>query len=727
MEIIIGVKTAIPIYFSSIAGILISLWNLKKIQNASKNIEEQIEMSTSSLSSKELKKEDSEENKNLLQEKNDLNGSKNKFLPKNELKFFKELGFYFINENRYFFLIFFIFSPLIFAISYFWLHWTFGICFILGYLEFLLTFWLSRKIFIKMMLRMNLRNDNIELKNHNWDIFTKFIIAALLLLNLSTVIFSVFTILNVFNYLFHDINSDLLKDQMKSKIIQPNSKYSQFQIFVICYAFYLVGKNLLLLFNNMWYSYHINRNTLRYLKIYENHENKLINQSYGFYYNMMSHIHRHNILITEVIVLSTICLSEYKTSITVFFIYLSAVLLFLLILISIIITLSYHFKHLREFMKMISVLDGAFTYVFIMSFIFLFYRFFIIQEVLVVDRKTFNLASSFQYVYLIMFLIAVLTKFHRYLFVSSYHTKKNKRFMREEMYSYSMNLKLFLKIGFNGIFLYFTFLFFGFLGVIFVFFFLNFENIFYRMKKLVLTFNMYIKTILLFCGVCRVHHINFNKLLNITDKSYIFNFFLLLFCIPLYHLADIKNKSTENFLGLNGDFNTFLSKLLIITVSYLCSNFFLLFYSRILCIGYKKFIKINRTNSTQKERIMNLIKERHFFFIISGLIYLSYIYLFYYYFSHSDVLCVIIGMAILIFQLIFKNKIRIKKYWESPYQKDYNVENFMAINKELSQSPRYLQSLCELSFANILVEVAKIMLITQFVMHFIKKRYVSFN
>lgn len=719
MEIIIGAKTAIPIYFSSIAGILISLWNLKKIQNASKNIEEQIEMSTSSLSNKEKIIEDSEEKNTFIKEKSNLNQSSNEFLPKNELKFFKELGFYFINENRYFFLIFFIFSPLIFAISYFWLHWTFGICFIIGYLEFLLTFWLTRKIFIKMMLRMNLRNDNIELKNHNWNIFTKFIIAALLLLNLSTVIFSVFTILNVFNYFFNDINQDLVHSQTP-KTPHFKSKYTQFQIFVICYAFYLVGKNLLLLFNNIWYSYHINRNTLRYLKIYENHENKLINQSYGFYYNMMSHIHRHNILLTEVIVLSTICLSEYKTSITVFFIYLAAVLLFLLILISVIITLSYNFKHLREFMKMISVVDGAFSYVFAICFIFLFYRFFIIQDVLVIDRKGFSMESSFSYVYLIMFLVMVLTKTHRWIFVSSYHVKKNKKFMREEMYGFSMNLKLFLKIGYNGVFLYFIFLFFGFLGVIFVFFFLNFQNIFYRMKKLVLTFNMYIKTILLFCGVCRVHHINFNKLLNITDKSYIFNFFLLLFCIPLYHLADIKNKS-KDFFGINGSFNNFLSKLLIITVSYVISTFFLLFYSRILCIGYKKFIKINKMNSTQKQRIMNLIKERHFFFIISGLIYLSYIYLFYYYFSHSDILCAIIGMAIKIFQLIYKNKIRIKKYWESPYQKDYNVENFMAINKALSQSPRYLQSLCELSFANILVEVAKIMLITQFVLHFIKK------
>ena len=45
-----------------------------------------------------------------------------------------------------------------------------------------------------------------------------------------------------------------------------NANITKFQIFVLCYAFYLVGKNLLSIFDSIWFSFHENRTTLSYLK-----------------------------------------------------------------------------------------------------------------------------------------------------------------------------------------------------------------------------------------------------------------------------------------------------------------------------------------------------------------------------------------------------------------------------------------------------------------------------
>lgn len=43
---------------------------------------------------------------------------------------------------------------------------------------------------------------------------------------------------------------------------------------------------------------------------------------------------------------------------------------------------------------------------------------------------------------------------------------------------------------------------------------------------------------------------------------------------------------------------------------------------------------------------MNLIKERHYFFILGTVTYAIYVYLFLHFTSRLDVLCIIIGMSI---------------------------------------------------------------------------------
>ncbi len=96
---------------------------------------------------------------------------KMKTLPKIELDFFRELGYFFINENRYYSLIFIIISPIMFLLTYYYIHWLVGVCFIIGFIEFLFSFWLLRKMFIFTMIRLKLRNDSVELKYHNWMLY----------------------------------------------------------------------------------------------------------------------------------------------------------------------------------------------------------------------------------------------------------------------------------------------------------------------------------------------------------------------------------------------------------------------------------------------------------------------------------------------------------------------------------------------------------------------------
>lgn len=59
------------------------------------------------------------------------------------------------------------------------------------------------------------------------------------------------------------------------------------------------------------------------------------------------------------------------------------------------------------------------------------------------------------------------------------------------------------------------------------------------MKIITVVFNTYIKTVLNFCGICSIHHINFNKIYSVTDKSYHYNYIIMLFTFPLYRLNDL--------------------------------------------------------------------------------------------------------------------------------------------------------------------------------------------
>lgn len=142
----------------------------------------------------------------------------------------------------------------------------------------------------------------------------------------------------------------------------------------------------------------------------------------------MSQIHKNNIVVTEVIVLSTICLTIYKTQISIFFILFSSAILFYFLTLSICTILSYNFKHIKEIIKMADVFDNGFCYYFVMVFMFLFYQYFIKANVLILLRGKINLESSFEFAYTMVLVFIVIYEIYHKIFVLSYRDKKNRKF-----------------------------------------------------------------------------------------------------------------------------------------------------------------------------------------------------------------------------------------------------------------------------------------------------------
>lgn len=717
--------TGTTIYLSALLGILLSVLNLRSVSKIQK---------TSERNENESGNRKNDTINNLLNPDEDRKklcdpDKHPQFHPGTELQFFNRMGFYFVKENAYFLLLFFIFLPIITVLCYYYLHYSFTFCFILGYSEFLLTFWLSRKIFIKIMIRLQLTTDNLHFKHTNWKLFNRFLFSAFLCLDLSTVLISVYSIYLLYNYYFfpatEDVKGNLHQNLTLSKFYETNSNFGNFVLYL---AFYLLGKNLLLIFNNIWYSYHVNRKTLKYLGIDSNYTNKLAAQSFGFYYNTLCKVHKHSVLTTEVIVLSTICLAEYKTSIVEFFLFFSSILLIFLLFSNTLTIYVYNFKNIKEFLASNDVNRITFSYFFFMSLLFIFYHYFIKPGVIVLKRRNLTIEATFNYLYVLCFVLFLLQKFFEFYFENSYARNKQKQYVEMQMYSFAVNNKLFLKIFVSLILLFVVYCIFGFLGVIFTFFYLSMMQIFYRIKKLSLVFNTYLKTLLHFCQVCDIYHINFNKLLNIIDKTYIYSFFLMFFCLPLYRLANLRYFLPERSQSNNEDtFDNFLTKLLIICISYTFSMFALLVYSRLVYRSFKISVERERYVITKSQKIIDLIKQRHIFFVIAGFIFISFIYMFYYYLMHSYVLSLIIGIGIHIFQLVYTNRVRVMKYTQTPLVPKFTWDYYHSIDLELSRSPSYLKSLCELSYANVLLEVDKLLLLTFFIFNFVKPPDVPVN
>ena len=83
------------------------------------------------------------------------------------------------------------------------------------------------------------------------------------------------------------------------------------------------------------------------------------------------------------------------------------------------------------------------------------------------------------------------------------------------MFVFALNWKVFLKGMFIFSILSIVYVFYGFMGSLFFFFFLSLIDVFHRMKNISIIYNMYIKTIIHFCGITDIHHVDFAKFLNI--------------------------------------------------------------------------------------------------------------------------------------------------------------------------------------------------------------------
>lgn len=201
-EAIVLKNSVLAIYSVAICGILYTVYLLKTY---SKHTSEDFHDLSSDYDQQKDKPpepsvivvEDKEEKLSTLSKKKQPGDS-----IKKELIYFRELGYFFVNENAYFVLVFLIFAPIAMIISIYWLHWIVGVSFLFGYTEFLLTFYLCRKLFVKTMTRMDLSQSNPQTKNKNWQYFLRFITSDLLIFNMSASIISTFTILLIFDHTF---------------------------------------------------------------------------------------------------------------------------------------------------------------------------------------------------------------------------------------------------------------------------------------------------------------------------------------------------------------------------------------------------------------------------------------------------------------------------------------------------------------------------------------------
>ena len=195
---------------------------------------------------------------------------------------------------------------------------------------------------------------------------------------------------------------------------------------------------------------------------------------------------------------------------------------------------------------------------------------------------------------------------------------------------------------------------------------------------------------------------------------------MLLFTIPLFtnisHFKKSKNLMNEPTIY---SFETYM---FVAFISVLCSIICLAIYTRLIYQKYMDTIeRRSLKNLFQKNYLMLIIMHKQYFLLAISAATLLFLYLFWMYFSFYMILSIMVGLAIHSIQLIYTNKIRVKKFFNVKLTKMQDESFIMKINHELAVSPTYLKSICELSFASILVEVNKIILLSYFFFHNVEK------
>lgn len=685
------IAPSLMVYAVGITGLLLSLLNIKALDTVNDNqslASFDSQPSPSYSSESESDTESSMERLELIRRRNSQVNAKNEF------RFFKDLNVFFRLDNRYICYLVGLVTMVLTLVCYLYARVIFALAFIVGFAEFFAGFWFVRVMFIKTTLSLDLSSDDRPVRWKNWNTFIKFVFSCLMF-EFSGSIIAVYSIV-----LFHG--------WIEGK---ENTPHENRNLLLFLLAFYYCGKNLLHVFNNMWEGFNMNKQILKLLSKQYNRTKVLAFYSQGYYFNVMSRIYKQGILVSELLVVLTVCGFQMASGLQFFFSYFYAVLLSFVIVFYLVVNGGFNFRDSKESIAMITVLKLGFTYFFVIAFLFLFYRHFIARGVRVQEGGSREFSATFSYAYLLMTVMFLLQKISQYVFESN-EFGKMKRLSTPRL-EYFLNFQMILKLSTILIIAYATYLLLGFIGILFMILYLTIQKVFYRLKKFMIVFDIYIRIVLWVCQVVPIHHFTFNKLLELIDKGYIQNFYMLLFTIPLF--AGINDARSSIKQTGNYSFETHLFTAFLAVLGSICA---LAVYTRLIHQKYMDTIERRSLKSLfQKNYLMLIIAHKQYFLLAIIAATLLFIYFSWIYFSFSMVLSLMIGLALHAVQLIYTNKIRVKKFFNVRLASLQDESFIMKINHELAQSPTYLKSVCELSFASIIVEVNKIILLTYFFLH----------
>lgn len=635
--------------------------------------------------------------------------------PKIELRIFKEMAAIFRNENIYLIFAFIFTTSILLVITGYYLSIRYAVCFVIGYLDFFVALTLNRKLFTRFTWHIDLSSDLLTSKRANWNMFNYYISAIFFGLNFSLSLFCIFLV-SLFHHFFMDVK--IGTNVALEENVHEELKFTiDFISFATGFFFYLFGKSLILVFSSIWENYRFVITNLTLSTGLTIPKTKTAFYSISFTYNMIMRTLKHNLIVTEVVIFSTLFLAKYQGTDKNFFIIFSAVLLWYLLVFGIVVTTCYNFSKLGTYLKMIAVMKIGFIYYFLTAFTFLFYRFFIKPNILIVDEPNNQSVASFSYLYLFISIFMIMIfAFHR-SYSNKFPFKKIKKFKGESTKVFPYNLVVFTKISLTIIGLYFFYLFFGFLGIGIIVFILTLEDSFYKMDKLGFIFDTYVNIILEYCHTCHVSFLDLNNLYNIMDKNYFYHYVVVLFCVPLFRMDHMRYISSTPIISAESRIIAAFKILGAVLVSFLLCRLLLMLYSRMVLEDYRQIQAKGVTEYGDESDRMKYAKKYRFvlcmtivYFVLLGILIL--------FISHHLLLCIILGSTLQSYLLVFMNKFRIKKL--SGSTKQISPEKLNQIYKEIGNSYVYLKCLCETSFGETLIEVNKLLLIIYFFLNFVK-------
>lgn len=635
--------------------------------------------------------------------------------PKMELRIFKEFSEVYRHENAYLVFVFFLSTVVVVGASAVYLNVRYAVCFVIGYLDFFVALTLNRRLFTKLSWHTELSSSLVYCRTQNWNMFNFYISAVFFGLNFSLALFNIYLVSLFHHYCLNVADNSGSIGQMR---VHRELKFTtDFISFATAFFFYLFGKSLVLVFGMVWDNYNYVLTNLSLSTGLRTHPSKTAFYSIAYTQNMLVRALKHNLIITEVVVFSTLFLAKYHGTDKNFFILFSAVLLWYLLGFSFVVTTCYNFSKLGAFLRMIAVMKLGFIYYFLTAFTFLFYRFFVKPGILIIDEANTHVRASFAFLYLFVAIVMIFIFAFNKSYAMKFPFKKLRKFGGESTKVFPYNLVIFSKITLTIVGLYFFYLFFGFLGIGLIVFIITLEDSFYKIDKLAFVFDTYLSIVLEFCHTCQVSFLDLNNLYNMVDKNYFYHLIISLFCIPLFRMDHLRYIAQE--AGTSGEARLlsgfgFLGTVLL---SFLLCRLLLMLYSRALLESYRQSLALGPSSlEVTPEKYHYADKYR--FVIYAVLVFFIAMGIFIRFVSHQLLLCVILGSTLQCYLLVFLNKFRIKKL--SGSAKQINAKTLHTLYKDIGNSFFYLKSLYETSFGETLIELNKLLLMVYFFLNFLK-------